>query len=195
MSLQAEIDCQVYGECVNSASPLQLTDMQSFFMYFISILFCILKLVAFFTESPLFLVIFFSVRLCIILITSCLSSPLRFIFIIIFVSCELYPLFSYLYFPLKSCFFKLINKTKASQVSFKKISVEEFNRQSAVFTLEELAKLRNFVKSPDCNQFDVVLRLKNPKQFASAVESNEMNDAANIVDFDDDASISSSKTI
>ncbi|EDS33769.1 conserved hypothetical protein [Culex quinquefasciatus] len=52
------------------------------------------------------------------------------------------------------------------------LTVEEFNEQGARETIKALDELREFCSSPNCKQWNTVLKLKDPVRFASFMEGS-----------------------
>ena len=126
-----------------------------------------------------------------------MTSPMKFLFLAIFFTFEYYEIFISFFSFVFHCFSFIksrLNITTTSEstpnccpISLDKpISLSDYDRLSVDFTKQELEKLRNYVKSPSCNQFDIFLRLRNAKNFARAVEFNEMRDVPVCVDDDVD---------
>lgn len=52
------------------------------------------------------------------------------------------------------------------------LTIEEFNEQGARETIKALDELREFCSSPNCKQWNTVLKLKDPVRFASFMEGS-----------------------
>ena len=54
------------------------------------------------------------------------------------------------------------------------LTLKEYEDEGLSFTRAELERLRLYIVSADCDVVDLVLRLKNPKEFFRAVDYNDM---------------------
>ena len=63
--------------------------------------------------------------------------------------------------------------------------MQQYEEERIIFTRQELDRLRQYVLSPLCNPYDLILRLKNPKLFARAVLNNDMDICSIILPVDD----------
>ena len=201
MSLQEEIECEVYGSCVIQANPVPLLGgfeklvlLTSFFTFTSS------KLTAFFLPASFLSVILYIVRICAICMLLVLDNWLQYPSIFVFLLLEhiqiVFHLFSFLFTVIISKFPVNLSQSTSSPPIDKPITLEEYHRQSVEYTKMQLADLRSYIKSNKCNILDTILRLKNPKQFARAIESNEMDGCyqfavdshsdSDVVDNDDD---------
>ncbi|XP_025416716.1 nuclear envelope integral membrane protein 1a [Sipha flava] len=65
--------------------------------------------------------------------------------------------------------FRLFPKSKPK---LRLLSEDEYIQQSLIETPKALEELRKYCKSPDCDTWKVISRLKNPQQFAEFIESS-----------------------
>ena len=203
MSLQLEIDCAVYDSCPPEFSVLpKLTAFQKFIYISSTTLFFSSKLFSFLINNFLLRLASFVVRSVAVSLLFLTPGMLKYTFFSLFLFIDSYHILLQFYtlvqgfFPshqLPSSLPLPLPEQQPSSFSLDKpISMSQFDRLSVDYTKQELDNLRKFVKSPKCNQFDIILRLKNPKSFARAVEFNEMLDICFDNDDNSDRSVISS---
>lgn len=76
------------------------------------------------------------------------------------------------------------------------LTLKEYEDEGLSFTRAELERLRLYIVSADCDVVDLVLRLKNPKEFFRAVDYNDMalSSMLNVEEIDSVSSSSSSNS-
>jgi len=79
--------------------------------------------------------------------------------------------------PLSTAFFP--PKTKL-------LTEEEFILQGSVETRKALEQLREYCKSPDCNAWKTISRVKTPQRLAAFVEGNSHLSDEEVLDYESD---------
>lgn len=79
-----------------------------------------------------------------------------------------------------------LSKTKLfkRKPKVKLLTNDEFQEQAAIETKKALEDLKRYCNSPDCKQWDVMLRLNNPRKFASFIEGGSHVDDDEMSEYD-----------
>ncbi|XP_030380293.1 nuclear envelope integral membrane protein 1-like [Scaptodrosophila lebanonensis] len=87
------------------------------------------------------------------------------------------------YVPLSGIFYLKKKYRRRFPPKRRLLSVDEYNQQSLDETTRSLAELREYVNSPNCQQWNLMRRLRNPMQFANFANGEPHLDEEEIEDY------------
>lgn len=112
-----------------------------------------------------------------------IEYTLRFLALVfIYLGCSFKEIFLSLFagFVLSNLAYKIMNMTFVKKVNLmlfpvkrKLLTQDEYMREADEYTQQQLRELQKYCRSPDCNSWRIITRLKSPERFAKFIENQE----------------------